>query len=107
MFDSLLLQLEHQLDDPQYVELIKRAQDAESWDPEDPRLAELASALSAKLLTDHELPQMPAEFRARPDAATRYGLINHHRADQAPAAALLTELLEANLRAAGVEVPHQ
>ncbi|MFF3488528.1 MerR family transcriptional regulator [Streptomyces sp. NPDC002701] len=107
MFDSLLGQLEHQLDDPQYIELIKRSQDAESWDPGDPRLAELASALSAKLLADHELLAMPAEFRARPDAATRYGLINHHRADQTPAAALLTELLEANLRAAGVDIPHQ
>lgn len=108
VFDSFLIQIEHQLGDPQYVELMKRGQDAESWDPDDPRLEELASALSAKLLANRELLTMPAEFRARPDAATRYGLINHHREEQAPAAARLTELLEANLRAAGVDdIPHQ
>ncbi|MET9496620.1 MerR family transcriptional regulator [Streptomyces sp. NPDC006552] len=107
VFDSFLLQIEHQLGDPQYVALMKRCQDAESWDPDDPRLAELASALAAKLLTGLELWAMPAEFRARPDAATRYGLINHHREDQAPAAARLNELLERELRAAGVDIPQQ
>ncbi|GHI10147.1 MerR family transcriptional regulator [Streptomyces cellostaticus] len=107
VFDSFLIQIERQLGDPEYVELMKRCQDAESWDPDDPRLDELAYALSAKLLANRELLAMPAEFRARPDAATRYGLINHHREDQAPAAARLNELLEANLRAAGVAIPHQ
>ncbi|KUM99148.1 MerR family transcriptional regulator [Streptomyces yokosukanensis] len=107
VFDSFLVQIERQLGDPEYVELMKCSLDAESWDPDDPRLAQLASALSAKLLADRELLAMPAEFRARPDAATRYGVINHHRDDQAPAAARLTELLEANLRAAGVDIPHQ
>ncbi|OIK05262.1 MerR family transcriptional regulator [Streptomyces monashensis] len=107
VFDSFLAQIERQLDDPEYVELMKRCRHAESWDPDDPRLDELASALSAKLLANRELLAMPAEFRSRPDAATRYGLINHHREDQAPAAARLNELLEANLRSAGVDVPHQ
>ncbi|WP_327364847.1 MerR family transcriptional regulator [Streptomyces sp. NBC_01296] len=107
VFDSFLGQLERQLGDPQYVELMKLCQDAESWDPDDPRLDEIAAALAAKVLASRELLSMPAEFRARPDAATRYGLINHHREDQAPAAARLSELLDANLRAAGVDVPHQ
>ncbi|TDU69075.1 MerR family transcriptional regulator [Streptomyces sp. KS 21] len=106
-FDSFLTQLERQLGDPQYVELMKLCQEAESWDPDDARLDELASALAAKMLANRELLSMPAEFQARPDAATRYGLINHHREDQAPAAARLTELLETNLRAAGVDIPHQ
>jgi hypothetical protein len=105
--DSFLTQLEHQLGDPQYVELMKLCQDTESWAPDDPRLEELASALSARLLAHRELLTMPAEFRARPDAAARYRLINHHRGEQAPAADRLTELLEANLRAAGVDIPHQ
>ena len=70
-------------------------------------LKQLAAALAAKVLAHREELSMPAAFRARPDAATRYGLINHHREDQAPAAVRLTELLEANLRAAGVEVPQQ
>jgi DNA-binding transcriptional MerR regulator len=107
VFDNLLDQLEHQLGDPEYVALLKRSQDAESWDPDDPRLGELASALSVKLLANRELLAMPAEFRSRPDAATRYGLVNHHREDQAPAGARLNELLEAHLRSAGVDVPHQ
>ncbi|MEV0414714.1 MerR family transcriptional regulator [Streptomyces sp. NPDC050448] len=107
VFESFLIQLEHQLGDPQYVELVKRCQEAESWDPHDPRLDDLASALCAMVLASRELLSMPDEFRARPDAATRYGLINHHREDQAPAAARLNELLEANLRAAGVDIPHQ
>jgi DNA-binding transcriptional MerR regulator len=107
VFDNLLDQLEHQLGDPEYVVLLKRSQDAESWDPDDPRLGELASALSVKLLANRELLAMPAEFRSRPDAATRYGLVNHHREDQAPAGARLNELLEAHLRSAGVDVPHQ
>ncbi|KOY55919.1 MerR family transcriptional regulator [Streptomyces sp. XY332] len=106
-FDSFLTQLERQLGDPQYVELMKLCQEAEAWDPDDARLDELASALAAKMLANRELLSMPAEFQARPDAATRYGLINHHREDQAPAAARLTELLETNLRAAGVDIPHQ
>ncbi|MEU9443474.1 MerR family transcriptional regulator [Streptomyces sp. NPDC048304] len=107
VFDSFLMQIERQLGDPEYVELLRRCQEAESWDPDDRRLDELAAALSAKLLANRELLSMPAEFRARPDAATRYGLINHHREHQAPAGARLNELLEANLRAAGVDIPHQ
>ncbi|NEB76667.1 MerR family transcriptional regulator [Streptomyces sp. SID14478] len=107
VFDSFLVQIERQLGDPEYVALMKRCQDAESWDPHDPRLDELACALSAKLLANRELLSMPSAFRARPDADARYGLINHHREDQAPAAARLNELLEANLRAAGVDIPHQ
>ncbi|CAL9278832.1 hypothetical protein SUDANB148_00093 [Streptomyces sp. SudanB148_2056] len=107
IFDSLVVQLERQLAHPRYIELMKLCQDVESWDPDDPRLEGLAADLAAELLADRELLTMPDEFRARPDAATRYGLINHHREDQAPAAARLTELLEANLRAAGVDIPYQ
>ncbi|MCO4698616.1 MerR family transcriptional regulator [Streptomyces sp. RO-S4] len=107
IFDSLVVQLERRLAHPRCIELMKLCQDVESWDPDDPRLDALAAELAAELLADRELLTMPAEFRARPDAATRYGLINHHREDRAPAAARLTELLEANLRAAGVDIPYQ
>ncbi|MFJ9343589.1 MerR family transcriptional regulator [Streptomyces sp. NPDC101733] len=107
VFDRFLDQLEHQLGNPRYVELVKRCHEAESWDPQDPRLDDLAAALCAMVLAYPELLSMPAEFEARPDAAARYGLINHHREEQAPAAARLNELLEANLRAAGVEIPRQ
>ena len=106
-FDDFLTQLEHRLDDPEFVELTKRSWDALSWDPDDPRIDELASALSDNLLANRALLAMPTGFRARSDAATRYGLINHHREDQSPTLARLTALVEANLRAAGIDVPHQ
>jgi hypothetical protein len=106
-FDQFLTRLEHRLDDPELVELTKRSWDALSWDPDDPRIDELASALSDKLLANRVRLTMPTGFQARPDAATRYGLINHHREDQSPTLARLTALIESHLRAAGIDVPHQ
>ncbi|WP_410657334.1 MerR family transcriptional regulator [Amycolatopsis sp. lyj-112] len=108
LFDLFVTQLEHRLDDPEFVHLIKRGWDARSWHPEDPRIDELASALADNLLADRELLAVPTGFRPRPDAVTRYGLINHHREDQATTTwARLNALVEARLRAAGVPIPHQ
>ncbi|HET9303809.1 MAG TPA: hypothetical protein VFO20_13615 [Propionibacteriaceae bacterium] len=36
----------------------------------------------------------------------RDSVINYHREDQMPTSARLTELVEAKLRAAGVDIPH-
>ena len=106
--DDFLTQYEHRLNDPEYVDLQKRCWEAESWDPNDPRVEELASALSDKLLANRELLAMPAAgFQARPDFTARYRLINYHREDQMPTSARLTELVEAKLRAAGVDIPNQ
>jgi hypothetical protein len=105
-FDIFLTQLEHRLDDSGYVDLTKRAWDARSWDPEDPRVDELASALADNLLANLERLAMPTGFQPSPDAVTRYGLINHHREDQ-PIWARLNALVEARLRAAGVPIPYQ
>lgn len=107
IFDNFLTQLERSLDDPESVELTKRAWEARSWDPDDPRIEELASALADKLLADRALLAMPAKFQNRSDAASRYRLVNHHREDQEPSIARLNALIEANLRAAGVDIPHQ
>jgi DNA-binding transcriptional MerR regulator len=107
-FDMFLTQLEHRIDDPRFVELTKRGWDARSWAPDDPRVDELAAALADNLLVKRELLEVPAGFRAGPDAATHYGLINHHREDQASETwARLNALVEARLRAAGVPIPHQ
>ncbi|MFD3874010.1 hypothetical protein [Streptomyces sp. NPDC058623] len=46
-------------------------------------------------------------FRTTADAASRYGVVNHHREDGAPSIARLNALVEAKLRAAGIDVPHQ
>ena len=48
-----------------------------------------------------------SDFFATPDATTRYELINNHRADEMPGLARLTALLEAKLRAAGLDVPNR
>lgn len=106
-FDDFLTQLEHRLDDSEFIDLTKRSWDALSWDPDDPRIDELASALSDNLLANHVPLAMPTGFQARSNAATRYGLINHHREDQSPTLARLNALIETNLRAAGIDIPHQ
>ncbi|MFI9553386.1 MerR family transcriptional regulator [Nonomuraea endophytica] len=107
VFDSFLPQFEQRLDDPEFVEVTKRGLEARTWDPDDPRIEELASALADKLLADRALLAVPDGFHNQPDAASRYGLVNHHREDQEPALARLNALVEANLRAAGIEIPHQ
>lgn len=106
-FDSFVTQLEHRLGDPGFVDLTQRSWEALSWDPDDPRVEELASALAANLLAKPELLAMPAGFRAQPDTAARYGMVNTHGQEEWPTAARLTALVEARLRAAGVPVPRQ
>jgi DNA-binding transcriptional MerR regulator len=104
-FDDFLAELDRRLGDPELVDLTKRSWDALSWAPDDPRIDALASALSDKLLANRARLAMPTALQARSDAATRYGLINHHREDQSPTLARLTALVEMHLRAAGVDVP--
>jgi DNA-binding transcriptional MerR regulator len=106
-FDGFVTQLEQRLADPEYVELQKRGWDALGWDPEDPRLDELAAAITGNLLTRRAQMEAQAGFFSTPDATARYGLINNHRAEELPSVARLTALIEARLRAAGVEVPHR
>ena len=63
--------------------------------------------MADNLLANRERLVMPTGFESRPDAATRYRLINHHRVDHLPAVARLTQLVEVKLRAAGVDIPYQ
>ncbi|MEV0901902.1 MerR family transcriptional regulator [Actinoplanes sp. NPDC049802] len=107
-FDGFVTQLERRLDDPEYVRLWKRTWDALSWDVDDPRLDELAAGMADNLLSERAAMRTHVgAFFAGPDAGARYDLINDHRADEAPAAARLTALIEARLRAAGIEIPHR
>jgi pimeloyl-ACP methyl ester carboxylesterase len=107
-FAGYLTQLEHRLEDPEHVELQKRGWEAStSWDPDDPRLADLASALVENLLTRRELMEAQADFFTTPGALARYRMLNDHRADELPTLARLPGLVEARLRAAGLGVPNQ
>lgn len=105
-FDGFVAQLEHRLDDPEYVRLAQRSWEALSWEPDDPRLDALAADFVANLLTRRDLmEEQAADLSATPDATTRYRLINDHRADQHPTLTRLTTLMEQKLREAGLQVP--
>ncbi|MFI6845055.1 MerR family transcriptional regulator [Kitasatospora sp. NBC_00085] len=106
-FDGFLTQLEHRLDDPESVELTKRGWEAETWDPDDPRIEELATAMADHYLANPALLGDPTSLRAWSRASAQYKLINNHREDQAPVSARLTALTEAKLRAAGFSMPHR
>ncbi|MFB6836302.1 MerR family transcriptional regulator [Streptomyces sp. NPDC056361] len=106
-FDGFLDQLEHGLDDPDYVELAKRGQEAEAWEPDDPRIEELATAMADRYLANPALLGDHASRRAWAKASAQYELINNHREDRAPVAARLTALTEARLRSAGVPMPQR
>ncbi|MFE5212265.1 MerR family transcriptional regulator [Streptomyces sp. NPDC056600] len=105
IFDSFVTWLEQSLADPETVELTRRGWEARSWDPDDPRIEELASALAGKLLARRELLSTPSGFEDGADVATRYEVVNHHMEDRAPSVARLNALVEAELRAAGITVP--
>ncbi|MFI7465885.1 MerR family transcriptional regulator [Nonomuraea sp. NPDC049646] len=107
IFDSFLTRLEHSLDDPEHVELTRRALEARTWHPDDPRIEELASALAAKLLAGPELRAMPDAFWNRSDAAARYALVNQHGEGREPSIARLNALVEAELRASGIDLPRR
>ncbi|MCX4756657.1 MerR family transcriptional regulator [Kitasatospora purpeofusca] len=106
-FDGFLSQLEHGLDDPEYVDLTKRGWEAESWEPDDPRIEELATAMADRYLANPALLGDHGSRQAWAKASAQYKLINNHREDRAPVAARLTALTEARLRSAGVTVPHR
>jgi DNA-binding transcriptional MerR regulator len=105
-FEGFLTLLEGRLDDPEFVALLKRSWEAVPWAPDDPRLDDLATAVADNLLAHHIPKTLPEGFRATPDAGTRYGLINRHRANQLPTLTRLTTLVDARLRAAGIALPY-
>ncbi|MER7846908.1 MerR family transcriptional regulator [Kitasatospora sp. NPDC096077] len=104
-FDAFLGQLEQRLDEPEFVELTRRGQEAENWAPDDPRIEELATAMADHYLADPARLGDQADQRVWARAAAQYRLIDGHRAEQAPVAARLTALTEAKLRAGGVRMP--
>ncbi|MBD0692758.1 MerR family transcriptional regulator [Streptomyces sp. CBMA123] len=104
-FDGFLAQLEHRLDDQEFVELSMCAWEAGSWEPDDPRIEELAAAMAERFLANPALLGDADSLQAWSRAAAQYRLIDHHREDQAPSAARLTALTEARLRSAGAPAP--
>ncbi|GHF65801.1 MerR family transcriptional regulator [Streptomyces mashuensis] len=104
-FDDYLTHVEQAVEDHRFVALSRRAADAASWEPDDPRIAELATAMADHYLANPAQLKIVTALQARTHAATRYKLITQHTAEQAPASARLAALVETKLRAAGVHVP--
>ncbi|MFI6309994.1 MerR family transcriptional regulator [Nocardia fusca] len=104
-FDSFLAQLEHRVDDPVYIDLTKRAAEAETWEPDDPRIEELAAGIAEHYLANPALLGNPTDPHIWTKASAQYRLINNHRQDQAPISARLTALTETKLRSAGIQIP--
>lgn len=104
-FDDYLTHFEHALQDTRLVAFGKRVAEAAAWEPDDPRLAELATAVADHYLANPALLKTVTSLQARTEAATRYTLIAHHGEEQTPAAARLAALFEAKLRAARIHIP--
>ncbi|MCX5388857.1 MerR family transcriptional regulator [Streptomyces sp. NBC_00094] len=106
-FDGFLTQLEHGLGDPEYIDLTKRGREAETWEPDDPRIEELATAMANRYLANPALLGDHSSLQAWAKASAQYKLINNHREGHAPISARLIALTETKLRSAGVPVPHR
>jgi DNA-binding transcriptional MerR regulator len=104
-FDDYLTHFEQALEDPRLVALGRRVAEAAAWEPDDPRVAELATAAADLYLANPALLKTVTGLRARTEAATRYTLIARHGEERTPAAARLAALFEAKLRAAGIPIP--
>ncbi len=104
-FDDYLTHVEPAMRDPRFVALSKRAAEAATWDPDDPRIDELATAMAAHYLANPAQLKIVTGLQARTEGAARYTMIAQQRGEQAPAAARLTALVESELRAAGVHIP--
>ncbi|MFI5715531.1 hypothetical protein [Nocardia sp. NPDC051750] len=104
-FDNFLAQLEHRLEDPGYIDLTKRAAEAEIWQPDDPRIEELAAAIADHYLANPTLLGDLTRAHIWTNASTQHRLINNHRQDQAPISARLTAFTETKLRSAGMQIP--
>ncbi|MFF4961636.1 hypothetical protein [Streptomyces sp. NPDC001222] len=101
-FDGCLSQIEHGLDDPRHVALIKLTRSAGNWDPDDPRIEELAEEVAAHFLPDPPLLPTLSGLQNRDDGAPRYELLTHHGEDERPGWTRLTTLIQAKMRNARV-----
>ncbi|MFI0420766.1 MerR family transcriptional regulator [Spongiactinospora sp. 9N601] len=106
-FDDYVGRIERALDDPRYMSLVRRMWRAADWEPDDPRIEELASAIADHFRAHPALLPIPAGLRARADSAIRYSLLAHHGQEQKPAWTRLTTLIEARLRSAGIDIADQ
>ncbi|MEU4409082.1 MerR family transcriptional regulator [Streptosporangium sp. NPDC023963] len=104
-FGDYLTHVERALDDTRFVALIKSGAEAAAWEPDDPRIDELATAMADHFLANPAQLRIVTGLQARTEAATRYKLIALHGEEQGSATARGVALIETKLRAAGVRIP--
>ncbi|MGW0183330.1 MerR family transcriptional regulator [Nocardia sp. NPDC003345] len=104
-FDDYLTDIEQALHDPRFVELARRSAEVIGWEPDDPRVAELATDTAEHYLTNPAQLRIVTGLQARTETATRYRLIAHHGEVHNSAAARLASLVETKLAAAGIDIP--
>ncbi|HLS79505.1 MAG TPA: MerR family transcriptional regulator [Nocardia sp.] len=104
-FDDYLTNVELALEDTRFVELNRQVLAAAAGDPRDPGLVELADRLADCYLANPALLRIVTAFRAPTETGTRYRLIRDYAEQPDSATARLTALLEARLRAAGIDIP--
>ncbi len=104
-FDDYLTDIENALQDPRFVALTRRTAELARWEPDDPRVAALATDMAEHYLAHPAQLKIVTGLQARTETATRYRMIAHHGEEHDSAGARLAALVEAKLRAAGVEVP--
>ncbi|WP_280248466.1 MerR family transcriptional regulator [Nocardia abscessus] len=104
-FDDYLTNVEQAIEDSRFIDLNKRALEAATWKPDDPRIAELATAIAEHYLASPALLKIVTGLQARTEAAARYRLIRDYGEERASASARLTALVETELRSAGVDIP--
>ena len=98
-------QVERNFDNPKLVSFFRRWSTAADWDPDDPRVDELATEWADYLLAHPaEIPTLPG-LESRDDGATRNELLAHHGEENKPAWTRITTLMEEKLRAGGIENP--
>jgi DNA-binding transcriptional MerR regulator len=103
-FEEYLSQIERGLDDPAYLSLIMRCWHAREWEPDDPQVDELATAMADYLVANPSRLAIPSGLQARDDGAARHRLLSHHGDEQSPTWARLTALIQTRLRSAGIGI---
>jgi hypothetical protein len=104
--EDYLTQVEHALDDTEFVEVSQRCLDAANWEPDDPRIEELATVLTDHFLANPGLLAILTSIQGRTDDSdVRYRIISDYGNDHAPAWAKLTDVVETKLRSASAPIP--
>ncbi|WP_448719363.1 hypothetical protein [Microbacterium natoriense] len=104
-FETHLASIEDALDDARFVALSRRASEAASWAPDDPRIPSLAAEVAAFYLSNPERLKIITGLQARTDTAARYDMVREFGSESGSAGERLAALVEGELRAAGVRIP--